>query len=299
MKNIRWFETLKEYREFIGSHIAVTPIFHEHPYYRGLIDFIIDHRTPIFYEASEPCEYSHFTQYFNFTLMRGGYPNRFVEDMFFMHDFVHMVFNNPINLTEYSFNYFEELANHNEYVASNDTEVLTYYRLPGFRDKSLPYKILYDLIKDVHVSKPTPEELLIMRKNIVWENSSENIPESTEKDRIFAFLRKFKENNKVWCRAWYDAFPKMNVKYQDEPMILPILEYEAYLERYIPINSEEKWRNNIVRNIRNGLELLGKNELPNTFDEAREAIKRLDGEVILRDVAVTFYDQYVKVKDIK
>ncbi len=298
MKNIRLFDTLAEYKDFIFEHIAVTPIFRENSYYRGLINFIIDHRTPLFFEASEPYEYAHFTQYFNLVLMRNTYSNRFIEDMFYMHDFLHMVFNNPLNVRDYSFEYFCEIANHNEYVASNDTEVLTYYRISGQRPYSIEHKILYDLLRNISESKPSPRELLELRKSIVLDNKDGELDQSEDRDAIFAFMRKFKDNNMLWCKTWYEGFPKIDTKYQNKPMTLPILEYESYLEYYRPLNDEARYKNNTYNNICLALSLLGEKSLPKTFDAAKIAVERLEGKIIMEDVAKQFHPQYMKNKEI-
>ncbi len=284
MKNIRWFETLKEYRQFIKDEIVVSPIFYEHPFYRGLIDFIIDHRTPVFYYASEEYEYSHFTQYFNFVLIREGYNNRFV----------HMVFDNPLNLSDLSFEYFCEIANHNEYVASNDTEILTYYRLPDFRSKSLDYPILYDILKNKYSETPAINTLLDLRKNIIADN---DVGLSGEQAAgVLAFIKKFKENNSVWCRRWYDDFPKIKTDYYKKRLCLPLLEYDIFLQNYTSINSEELFQKNVLENIRTGLAMLGETDLPVTFEGCKIAMKRFEGKVILGDTAKDFYEQYMRSK---
>jgi hypothetical protein len=163
MRNIRFFPTLAEYEQFIHTQVIKTEPFKTHPFYKGLIDFVIDHRSPLFFESSEEYEYAHFTQYFNFVLMRNHYASDYVSDMFFMHDLVHMAFDNPLNPRRLSFEYFSEIVNNNEYVASNDTEMLTYYRIPGMRQNSLSYTILYDLLLPKYTKATSIDFLLNMR----------------------------------------------------------------------------------------------------------------------------------------
>ncbi len=66
MREITFFDTLHEYRSYVYENIVKTNAFRYDPFYRGLIDFIIDHRSPLFFKADRDYEFSHFTQYFNF-----------------------------------------------------------------------------------------------------------------------------------------------------------------------------------------------------------------------------------------
>ncbi len=297
MKSIRFFPTLSAYRAHMYETIVQTEIFKYHPFYRSLIDFIIDHRSPLFFEASEDFEFSHFTQYFNFVLIRGNYDNDFISDMFFMHDFVHMIFDNPLNVHGYTFEYFCEIVNNNEWVASNETETLTYYRIPEMREKSLPYTIMYDLLKHTDNKQPSPQYLLNLRKKIIFENSDEGLAGHENADKVFSYLRKFKENNQLWCKLWYDNFPKISKPYSERRLCLPLLSYEEILLNYKTINSEERYQQNILLNIKTALEMIGETDLPQTFAECAEAVKRLEGKIIMREVAEEFHTLYLKNKN--
>jgi hypothetical protein len=297
MKDLKLFPTLAEYRNYIHTEIIKTDVFKNHPFYRGLIDFVIDHRSPIFFKGTKEHEYAHFTQYFNFVLMRDNYPNDFIRDMFFMHDFVHMVFDNPLNPKDYSFDYFCEIVNYNEYVASNDTEILTYYRIPEFREKSLPYKILYDLLIEKYKTAPSVETLLNIRKAIVFDETDGGLGSTDVSEKIFSFLRKFKENNKVWCELWYNGFPKIPAPYAHKRTCLSLKDYVQVLENYMPEHNEERYRFNILTNVQTALSLTGERDLPQSFDECAEAIKRLENKVIMENVAEAFHTQYMKNKN--
>ena len=135
MRNLRFFPTLAEYENFIYTEVLKTEQFKTHPFYKGLVDFVIDHRAPLFFEATEEYEYAHFTQYFNFVLMREHYANDYVSDIFLHARLrLHMAFDNPVNPRKLTFEYFSEIVNHNEYVASNDTEnadLLSHARTPS------------------------------------------------------------------------------------------------------------------------------------------------------------------------
>ena len=296
MKHIKFHSTLTEYLSFISGNIIQTDIFKQHPFYRGLVDFIVDYRSPLFFEASHDYEYAHFSQYFNFVLMRGGYENAFISDMFFMHDFMHMAFHNPLRVRDLSYEYFHELTTTNEYVASNDTEIRTYYRLPGMRENSLSYPILYDVLRDNLPECPSARELLRMRKSIILDEQDEGLGGHPDAAGIFAFLRKFKASNPKWTRIWYDQFPEIDAVYSRDRMALPVLDYEAFLERYRSDFSEERYQQNVLQNVQVALQLLGEKDLPANFAECRDAVEVLEGRVILDQAAQDFHAVYMSGK---
>lgn len=293
MKNIRFFKTLKEYENFVYSQVIHT--FSVHPFYSGLVSFVMENRTPLFYEQSDPSEYAHFTQYFNFELLR-TYENDFIRDMFFMHDFTHMVFDNPINVRRMTFEQFEEISNYNEYTASNETEVFTYYRIPGLREKSLPYPILYDVLKEKYPNGLTVEELLALRTRIILNEEDGDLGGHPDAPAILTHLRKYRENNKVWCKLWFDSFPVLDAPYFKKRLTLPLLSYDMYLSRYQYTNTEEKYQKNILENIRVGMQAAGINDLPATFNECEDAVKMLEGKIIMKDTAEAFHDYYTNSK---
>jgi hypothetical protein len=296
VKNLKIFSTLNKYRSYLYDEIVRTPEFQSHPFYRGLVSFIIDHRTPIFFELSHPYEYAHFSQYFNYVLMRNDYPNDYIRDMFFMHDFVHMAFDNPIQPAKLTFDYFCEVANYNEYVASNDTEVLTYYRIPEMREKSFSYPILFDLISKKDPEMPSVRRLLDTRRAIVWDNNDCGLGDEEGASQIFAFLRKFKENNRVWCETWYHQYPELNIRYAEKRLTLPIISYDIFLPNYVGHTDEESYRTNVLYNVRVGLMMLGEPDLPTHFEACEEALAKFEGKVLMDEAAQIFNTQYQKSK---
>lgn len=312
MKNFKFFPTLQEYRTYITTEIFTTPQFRDNVFYHGLIEFIIQHRAPIFFELNEDFEFSHFTQYFNFVLDRKDYyKNNFVRSMYFAHDFVHMLFRNPLRVGHMSFEEFCTILNMNEWVASNETETMTYYRIPGMREKSLEYTILYDLFILMGQSKkPTPAQMLELRRNILdgkqpnLVNELESQPGGSE---VFAYLRKFKANNAAWCELWYKNFPRPAnafeaFPYEDEEIYAPLTGYETFLKHFNPdgpYNTEQNYRKNILKNVRNLVYLTGsKVPLPIHFDECEATLKSLEGEIVMRDVAEHFHETYIMRKAI-
>lgn len=300
MKNIQFFPNLHSYRKYVMSEIYRTNEFKHDPFYHGLINFVTDHRAPLFFEQSEEYEYSHFTQYFNFVLMRTDYKNDFVRDMFFTHDYVHMIFDNPINVHQYSFEAFCEIVNVNEWVASNETETLTYYRVPGLRENSLQYTILYDLLTHAGQNEaPSHEFLLDLRQIIVYEGQSCGLDKHPDSAKVFSYLRKFKENNALWCKLWYEHFPKLETPYFKKRLCLPLFMYDTFLERYQPIEKgkeEELYQHNVLMNLQIAYGLLGEKTRPENFEECADAVRFLEGRVIMPEVAEEFHTLYMKNK---
>jgi hypothetical protein len=230
--------------------------------------------------------------------MRDIYDNDFIRDMFFMHDFVHMIFDNPLQVHGLTFEYFSEIVNTNEWVASNETETLTYYRIPQMRENSLPYTIMFDLLQSSgYEHAPTPEFLLNLRKSIMFENSDGGMGSHPDASNVFSYLRKFKENNALWCKLWYEHFPKISKPYAERRLCLPLLTYEEILLNYKTLNSEERYQKNILLNIRTALEMVGETDLPNTFAACEQAVKHLEGKIIMKEVAAQFHELYIKNKN--
>ncbi len=296
MKNIKIFNTRKEYKDFILEQVITTAEIQENRFYKNLIEFIIDHRAPLFFDPSEDYEYAHFTQSFSFTLLRPSYDNRVVEDMYYVHDFIHELFWYPLRPRDLKFPFFKELMIGNEYVAANETEMLTYYRLPKLRSKTFNEPILYDTLKKKYSKKPDVSELYAMRQGIIEQGKIPEFLSSPENQRIIAFLKKFNANNAVWCKLWYDSFPELIDSYMETRLVLEPFQYEHALETYVPIATQEQYEKNILHNVRTGLAMMGISDLPQGFSDCHSAIQKFEGRIIMKDTAKAFHDQYIKSK---
>ncbi len=311
MKNFQFFDTVEEYENYIFSHVFRTREFKSNPFYKGLIQFVIDNRAPIFFEQSAPEEFSHFTQYFNFVLDRGDYyKNDFVRDMYFAHDFTHMLFRNPLSpRANMTFESFTEIMNVNEWVASNETEIFTYYRIPEMREKSLDYTIMYDLLKFAgRHKKPSANEMLDFRQRIIFSTPGDDViglmNQHPDEEKVLGYLRKFRKNNAAWCKLWYENLPTIDRSYSEERLTLPVLEYECILEEYHPsiIGAEERQRRyqiNIFKNVKSIMALLNfpKSYTPLFFSHCKQALAECEGMVVMPEVAKEFHNQYIVSKE--
>lgn len=306
MQNFRFFKTIDDYRDFIYGEIFTASKFKDNTFYRGLIEFVIEHRAPIFFSPSREEEFSHFTQYFNFVLDRGDYyKNDYIRSMYFAHDFVHMLFENPLRPRDMTHERYSEILNYNEWVASNETETFTYYRIHGMREKSLDYTIMYDLRIHAGLTKvPTVEELLDVRKKIIDGETIPELASHPDAELVFSYLRKFKENNSVWCQLWYENFPEIPASYRDNRLCLPVLEYDKILSHYTPglhfADPQAAYEKNVLQNVRTIALLSGMStkSTPKSFAECEETLKKLEGTVIMPKVAHDFHFTYIKNKSI-
>lgn len=306
MQNFRFFKKLDQYREFIFEEIFVTPEFRNNVFYRGLIEFVIEHRAPLFFSLTHEEEFSHFTQYFNAVLDRGDYyKNDFVRSMYFAHDFVHMLFDNPLRPRDMTFEKFCEVLNVNEWIASNETETFTYYRIDDMREKSWEYTIMYDLLKRAgRTEMPNIKEMLEMRKHIINGGSVPELEGHPDTQMVFDFLRKYKENNAVWCKLWYENFPEIKALYAENRLCLPVLEYEKILAHYAPgtyfSNQQKSYEANVMQNITNLVLLtgIGKEFIPKNFDDCERSLAALEGKVVMPEVAKHFHFTYIKNKKV-
>lgn len=298
MKNLIFIPTLKDYREYIYRTIVTQSVFHTHSFYKGLIEYIIDIRTPLFFEASHDYERSHFTQYFNWSLIRHEYDNPYIGDLYFLHDFVHMAFRNPLRPRALSFNAFCNLAISNEYVAANETEIMTYYRIPELRKKTFTQPILYDKLVNWSPDMPSVQALFGMRKAIIENTFVETLFLNDEESwSIIAFLKKFNKNNQVWCRLWYNQFPEIRKTRIQRTRILPYEGYSSVLNAYMSTATEDSYRRNVLYNCRILAEMLDREDLPETFSDCERFMKSVNGEVVMKEGAKTFYERFVMSKE--
>ena len=70
MRAIRFFADKRDYEEFVFGEIVGEALLRDHPFYRRLVQFVLDAKAPLFYRQSDPSEHANFSAYYNFILMR-------------------------------------------------------------------------------------------------------------------------------------------------------------------------------------------------------------------------------------
>lgn len=291
MKNIVIKNTLAEYRTYIKEHIIKNDIRYNTSFYRWLIDFVIDHRSPLFFEESFEYEKPHFTQYRNFCVLR-KYDNHYLSDMYYLHDFVHMLFEYPMHVKNHTLLSFYEKLVLNEQIASNETEIETYNRLPHIRQHTFPHKIFYDTLLENNATNISFEELLWMRMIIakMWycKIHGKDIQDSTTE-----FISKFWKNNMIRSEMRYKYYPDCILE-RTSNTYLSLQNYDSVCEQYVSVNNEEQYQKNILVNCCNLWKLLWytDNQLPTHFDECQQFVASIpDDSVIMKQAAHDFYYQ--------
>lgn len=290
MKNIRTFKSPREMRDFIYGELIVTPSIQQHPLYHALIEFIIHERAPIFFSPTESVEYAHFTPYFNFYLLREAYNNDVVKSLYYMHDFVHALFQYPLPPNSLPFSAFLRRACDIEYIASNETEALVYYRLPELRAHTFVHPILYDVLSKAVPQIPSVDFLYQTRRNWIERKiSPPSFTTTPEWSRVSSTLAGYAESNSAWAKIWHDGFPRCTAS-QHPTRYLALTGYEAKLMSYVPTRSTKSFNQLQMANLELAYELCGLATIPN--HHAQSLAVGLDGKIALSDIAHSFHDIY-------
>lgn len=292
MKQIVIQPTLREYREYIKKDILKNDIWYTNNFYRWLIDFIIDHRSPLFYEQSFEYEKSHFTQYRNFCIKR-NYENSYLSDMYYLHDFVHMLFEYPMHVKNHSVLSFYEKLVLNEQIASNETEIYTYYRLPQVREKTFPHPIFYDSLLATTSSKLSFEELLGIR--IIIAKMGYCIIDWKEiNDETTKFISKFWHRNIEWTEMRYANYPVVDLE-RTSYTYLSLNNYEKCCEDYVSVDDEARYQHNILTNCRNlwKLLLISDDALPTTFEDCQSFVDSIPQDAVIMQQAAKDFHYWV------
>lgn len=301
MKNIRFFSDAQQYYDFVFNEVFKTDITRKHPFYRNLIQWVLMNRTPLFFEASDKSEYAHFTQYFGMMLMR-EYESPIINDLYYLHDFVHALFEYPIYPRSMPFEKFARIAIDNEYVASNETEILVYRRVRNLRERTFPKTILYDLLDKVWFDQWNPVSLLDLRQKLASSDTYWALfnREGNPAREIQKFMSRVSANW-VWCALWYDNVPRMFAKpfWNTQGLYLSHALYPQVIENYnfSMTAFEENYRGNIENLARTWIALTFGTETHFRFEQVPALLERMEGKIILPKAAKIFSQMYEKMKE--
>lgn len=157
MRDLEFFPTFAEYEDHIWNTIFTEPWVKGTPFYRNLVNYVIDHHAPIFYTVSDKAEHFAFSGAYYFETRRTRYPSKTREQLFWLHDFTHMLFPYAHDVYETSEKRFLDEFWYQERIASSETEIMSYYRVPGLREKVFEdEKLWYDVIRERGWSVPCP-----------------------------------------------------------------------------------------------------------------------------------------------
>lgn len=278
MKKIHFFKTKTQYDKFVREQIFTEKLITDVQLYEKLVQFVCNEKAPIFFEAGEYSENRNFANYVNWQVMRDYYDNKLVQNMFYLHEFMHMAQDLPIN-AETAREEFEDQFVKTEYVASDETEVLIHYRQAKIRNKVFTdRKILFDVLAQKMDAQPSARQLLSMREELVETNHLMRMFARTDAEQAIAKELHHYSGSRKWAREFYDRVAEC--KLIDYPYNTVTAEnYEYRLLGYNNTGSQTKYENLTLVNIVNMFRLLGRDDAPKTFAECEAAVKRLEGEV--------------------
>lgn len=278
MKKIYFFKTKSQYDKFAHEQIFTDKLITDVPLYEKLVQFVCNEKAPVFFEASEYSENRNFQNYVNWQVMRDYYDNKLVQNMFYLHEFMHMAQDLPVN-AEASREDFENQFVKTEYVASDETEVLIHYRTKKIRAKVFTdRKILYDVIADKLDMQPSARQLLGMRQELVETNHLMKMFAGTQAEQAIANELHHYSGSRKWARDFYDRVAEC--KLVDYPFnTISAENYEYRLLNYDDKSSQAKYEKLTLINIQNMFALLNRQDAPKTFAQCEAAVKRLEGEV--------------------
>jgi hypothetical protein len=282
VKGIRLFRDRRDYERFVLDEIVAEPLLRDHPFYRNLVQFVIDAKAPVFYWQSDPSEHANFSAYYNFVLVRETYTNPVLRAMYFLHDFAHMLFYYPHDMASVTSREFEEAAIVSEYAASNETEVLAHYRVGGLRARVLQdRRILYDILRDRGTPQPPVASLFELRRLLVETESLDCFFFSRPEDEpVRQLLKSYGSANGAWCkRRFTETLRLPNPAEYHYPFLTP-RNYERVLGPYTSAGSQADYERTVLRNIRLAFALFGLPDPPGRFEECLEKKEVLEGRVM-------------------
>jgi hypothetical protein len=286
MKNIYIPPTVEQYQQDIQDRAFPDSRFMENDYYRRLIGWVNDNRTPLLYNQDHTDEYANLSINFNWLLQRDysqtklGRPETILT-MYALHEYTHMTNWLPTRLNEITANEYADQFTRSEYRASNETEILVHYRMPELRESVFPdMKIAVDLMKERGVTQPTSAILGKIRPLLVEHDEMDyllgNDPEVTE---ALQRLKQF-NGNRRWSAEHFEQIQQFFV---DETLPqgngLTDTEYEDVIATYEPSLTQENYERNVSRNVRMAFGMCGLAipELHGDIGEAIQAAKELEG----------------------
>lgn len=283
MRDLAFFDKRSDYQDFIFHDIfGREPSISEHPFYRNLIQFVIDKRSPIFYHISHPSEHFAFSGAYHFETIRERYPNPAREALFWLHDFTHLLFPYPHDLWGYSESAFHNTFTYQERAASNETEIFAYYRVPGLRGKVFPdEKLYFDILweRDVRTC-PEPRWMWDHRNKIVVndEFGEEVLGEYPD---ILAWFRSWRTLTPKFCNQRYRSMAGIRVPKFDWRRLY-LNEYEKVIKEYKSEATQDDYQNNILANLAIAYAILGWEDPPIRWRHAPDAIASLEGAVFFQ-----------------
>lgn len=290
MKNFLFIPDVNDYIKHIRNVVFTTREFRDDPFYSGIINWIIDNRTPMFFEMSDyKLERSHFTQSFGLFPLRDEYGKGVKNDLFYIHDFLHLMMKYAPFPRSLTFNDFMWERITQEHVISNETEVLTYHRRPDFRAKTFEQTILYDLLVKMNWRMWSVRELLSLRRALADSPAAWEMFRPFASQEEIAPLRKYMDHwasNNIWCGAWYQEFPFVRAPLHDGWKLGFTIDDYQTVESTDCMITQDVYEENMLMNVCYWWEMATGSTIsdPN-FKRIPNYLRNLEGKIIMPKAA--------------
>jgi hypothetical protein len=297
MRDLEFFDEHEAYVDHLWTDVFTESWVFDSDFYRNLVLFVADHYAPIFYTQTDRSEHFAFSGAYHFETRRVQYPNRSRECLFWLHDFTHMLFPYAWDVYRKSEAEFLEDFRYQEWIASTETEVFAYYRVPGLRDKVFPdEKLYYDVITergnygqdgwytlgDATV-KPDASDFLHHRKLLVLDDEYGQA-ELGEFPEILGFFQKWRSLTPKWINERYHTLAGMRIP--DFPWRrLNVSNYERVITEYEPQSREIRqhdYEKHVMANVQAAYALLNWDHPPIKWRHIPEALAELEGAVFFK-----------------
>ncbi len=286
MKNIHIPRTVEEYHNDIAERAFPDERIRNNDFYRRLIGWVADNRTPLLYEQDHTDEYANLSINFNWLLLR-DYENtklgrpKTILSMYALHEYSHMTNWLPTRLNEITANEYADQFTRSEYRASNETEIQIHYRMPELRAELFPnMKIAVDIMKERGIPQQSSALLGKIRPMLVEHSDFDYlVGDDVDAKEALARLKQY-DGNRRWSA---EHFTEIQQYFMDDTLPqgngLIDTEYEDVIANYEPHLTQEQYERNVSRNVRMAFGMCGLAipQLNGGIDEAIEAAKQLEG----------------------
>lgn len=280
MRDLTFYPKVEDFRESIRAEFL--PEFLDCEFYSNLIDFIVDQRSPIFYTVSDPSEHFAFSGAYHFETRRQGYENQHRLNLFYLHDFTHLLFPYHHDVYVYSEDDFLRMFWRQERLASTETEIFAYYRMAGLREKIFPDETLYYdvLVERGYDKKPDTAWMLEHRTKLTMDDSfgDTNLGDHPE---ILAFFRRWRKLTPRWCAERYKSMVGVRVP-RHLWQRLNDHNYEQVIGGYTYEGDQESYQSNILKNLTMAYAILGWEDPPQRWRHVPDALASLEGAVFFQ-----------------
>lgn len=294
MRDLTFFDKKSDYEDYIWNEVFTEPWVRETPFYRNLVDFIVDYRAPVFYTISDPSEHFAFSGAYHFETRRERYPNKAREQLFWLHDFTHMLFPYAHDVYSTSEEQFLNEFWYQERIASSETEIMSYWRVPGLREKVFPDETLwYDVLVNpdqTHVrhalfgqSKPDPVKFLDYRVQVQM-NDYFGQSELGDYPEILKFVTQWRTMTPNWIGKRYASVAGRRIPQFNWNRGARVHDYEerimAYEGGFRP--GQDHYEKMVTQNVHVAFGLLGWGDPPERWRHVSEAFDQLEGAVFFK-----------------